>query len=142
MRPPWALPEAAFTDCCTRCNDCLGACPEQIIVTGDGGFPSIDFKRGECTFCGECVKACQPRALVRSSETQPAWATHKAVIGTNCLPARGVECRVCEDYCAARAIRFSPRLGGCPLPVIEAEKCTACGACIAPCPVSAISIVG
>lgn len=138
IRPPWALLEALFTERCTRCNDCLSACPEQIIVSGDGGFPTVDFKRGECTFCGDCVTACQPLALVRTDE-QPAWS-HKALIGPSCLPERGVECRACEDFCAVRAIRFSPRLGGGPIPVIETEKCTGCGACIAPCPVSAISI--
>jgi ferredoxin-type protein NapF len=117
---------------------CIDACPEQIIVIGDGGYPTIDFKRGECTFCADCVSACKPLALVRG-EDQPGW-THKAVIADSCLPHRGVECRVCEDFCDARAIRFSPRLGGSPLPVIAAEKCTGCGACLAPCPVNAISI--
>ena len=138
IRPPWALAESLFTDCCTRCNDCIGACPEQIIVIGDGGYPTIDFKRGECTYCADCVSTCKPLALVRG-EDQPGW-THKAVIADSCLPHRGVECRVCEDFCDARAIRFSPRLGGSPLPVIAAEKCTGCGACLAPCPVNAISI--
>jgi ferredoxin-type protein NapF len=106
IRPPWALAESLFTDCCTRCNDCIDACPEQIIVIGDGGYPTIDFKRGECTFCADCVSACKPLALVRG-EDQPGW-THKAVIADSCLPHRGVECRVCEDFCDARAIRFSP----------------------------------
>ena len=138
IRPPWALAESLFTDCCTRCNACIDACPEQIIVIGDGGYPTIDFKRGECTFCADCVSACKPLALVRG-EDQPGW-THKAVIADSCLPHRGVECRVCEDFCDARAIRFSPRLGGSPLPVIDTEKCTGCGACLAPCPVNAISI--
>ncbi|PKO91492.1 MAG: ferredoxin-type protein NapF [Betaproteobacteria bacterium HGW-Betaproteobacteria-10] len=140
IRPPWAIPEGPFVAACTRCNECLKICPEQIIVVGDGGYPRVDFKRGECTFCGDCVKACQPQALLRAEE-QPAWL-HIAVIGPSCLAQRGVECRVCEDFCAARAIRFSPRLGGSPLPVIDPEKCTGCGACVAPCPVDAISLVG
>ena len=45
-RPPWALAEALFVDRCTRCNDCLSACPEHILVASDGGFPTVDFKRG------------------------------------------------------------------------------------------------
>ena len=139
IRPPWALPEASFTDLCTRCNDCLGTCPERIIISGDGGFPAIDFKLGECTFCGDCVTACKPLALLRT-DNQAAW-THKAFIAACCLPERGVECRTCGDFCLANAIRFSPRLGGSPIPVIDAEKCTGCGACLAPCPVSAISII-
>jgi ferredoxin-type protein NapF len=138
-RPPWALPETSFTDRCTRCNDCLDVCPEQIIVSGDGGFPTINFQLGECTFCGECVAACKPLALIRL-ESQAAW-THKALIGPTCLPERGIECRTCGDFCQANAIRFSPRLGGSPIPVIEAEKCTGCGACLAPCPVNAIAII-
>ena len=137
-RPPWALPEAAFIDTCTRCNDCLTACPEAIIISGDGGFPTIDFKRGECTFCTECVTACQPHALLRSDE-QAAWSL-QASIAPSCLPHKGVECRACGDFCDSRAIRFTPRLGGSPLPAIDLELCTGCGACIAPCPVSAITI--
>ena len=138
MRPPWALPEAEFIDHCTRCNDCLKACPTSILVTGDGGYPTVDFSRGECNFCGDCVTHCQPRALRREPE-QAAW-TQKATIGEDCLPRQGVECRVCGDFCAVRAIRFAPRLGGSPLPEIDTEICTGCGACVAPCPVTAITV--
>lgn len=138
LRPPWALPEAAFVDRCTRCNACLPACPQGIIVSGDGAYPTIDFQRGECTFCGDCVAACQPQALVRR-EGQPPWP-YKASVGPACLPARGVECRVCGDFCDVRAIRFPPRLGGCSEPQIDSALCTGCGACQAPCPTRAISI--
>lgn len=138
IRPPWALAETAFIDCCTRCNDCLTACPEQIIVSGDGGFPTIDFSRGECTFCGNCLKACTPQALKEVAEGRP-WP-YKALIGPACLPQKGVECRVCGDYCDARAIRFTPRIGGSPLAEIDPEKCTGCGACVVPCPVAALTI--
>ncbi|MCL2523990.1 MAG: ferredoxin-type protein NapF [Betaproteobacteria bacterium] len=138
LRPPWALPEAAFVDHCTRCRDCLPACPQGIVVSGDGGYPRIDFSRGECTFCAACVTACQPQALLRREGEAP-WAC-RASVGAACLPQHGVECRVCGDYCAAGAIRFPPRLGGSPLPAIDAERCTGCGACLAPCPGGAIQI--
>ena len=140
IRPPWALAELAFTDTCSRCNDCLGACPEHIIVAGDGGFPTIDFHHGECTFCSACVDACKPGALVRSENGMP-WSL-KAAIGPTCLPHKGVECRICGDFCNVRAIRFPPRIGGSPLPEIVQELCTGCGACVAPCPVMAITVHG
>ena len=137
-RPPWALAEGAFIDHCTRCNDCIKACPTRILVVGDGGYPTVDFREGECTFCGDCVTACQPKALLRT-EDQQAWP-YTASIGEDCLPRQGVECRVCGDFCDARAIRFPPRLGGSPLPEVDTEKCTGCGACFAPCPTVAVTI--
>jgi len=139
IRPPWALPETEFIDRCTRCNDCLKACPTQILIVGDGSYPTVDFSLGECTFCHDCVRSCQPKALLHHEPDQAAWP-YKATIGEDCLPRQGVECRVCGDFCDARAIRFTPRLGGCAQPEIDAEKCTGCGACVAPCPVTAISI--
>jgi len=139
IRPPWALQEEAFIYHCTRCNECIKACPQHILVSGDGGYPTVDFSQGECTFCGDCVARCQPKALSRIDPEQPAWG-HKAAIGEDCLPRQGVECRVCGDFCDTRAISFPPRPGGSPLPEIDAEKCNGCGACVAPCPVTAISI--
>lgn len=138
IRPPWALAEEAFIDRCTRCNDCLKACPQKILVVGDGGYPTVDFSHAECTFCGDCVTACRPKALVRLADAPP-WQ-RQAVISDACLARQGVECRICGDFCDVRAIRFLPRLGGSPLPEIDSELCTGCGACVAPCPSRAISI--
>jgi len=139
IRPPWAQPEGAFIDACTRCDECLKACPQGIVISGDGGFPSIDFSRGECTFCGDCVNTCQPHALDRR-DGAPPW-DYRATIAPTCLPQQGVECRICGDFCESRAIRFTPRLGGVPLPSIDPVRCTGCGACVAPCPSQAIRIV-
>ncbi len=137
-RPPWARPEAAFLDLCTRCRDCLPVCPQRLLVSGDGGYPTLDFRLGECTFCAACVAACEPRALLRREDEAP-WP-YKAQASPACLPAKGIECRVCGDYCAESAIRFPPRLGGSPMPEIDAGRCNGCGACVAPCPVDAIRI--
>ena len=139
LRPPWALQEALFIDQCTRCNDCITTCPQRILIIGDGGYPTVDFSQGECTFCGDCASACQTTALTRLTPEQVAWP-YKATIGEQCLPRHGVECRVCGDFCDTRAIRFMPRIGGSPWPEIDAEKCTGCGACVAPCPVTAIGV--
>lgn len=139
LRPPWAMVEVAFIDRCTRCNDCLKACPEQILVCGDGGYPSVDFQRGECTFCADCVTACQPLALARDAGQLP-WP-YQLAIAADCLPQQGVECRVCGEFCELGAIRFAPRIGSPPLPQVDPACCTACGACVAPCPSGSIRIV-
>jgi ferredoxin-type protein NapF len=135
QRPPWALAEEQFLAACTRCGDCVRACPQGIVVE-DGGYPRIEFGKGECTFCGECVAACKTGALRREAE-RPPWRL-LPVIDDTCLARRGVVCRSCGDACAAGAIRFSPQLGGSALPEVEASRCTGCGGCVAPCPARAI----
>lgn len=139
IRPPWAQPEPVFLARCTRCGDCLRACGTGVIVAGDGGYPRVDFTRGECTFCGDCAAACVPAALQRTEEAKP-WLL-VAAIGDACLAPRGVECRVCGESCDARAIRFRPRLGGVALPELDATACSGCGACVAPCPTQAVRAV-
>jgi ferredoxin-type protein NapF len=136
-RPPWAGAEPEFLARCTRCDACVGDCPEQILLTGSGGFPEVDFAGGGCTFCGSCVDVCEPHALERAGG--PPWAL-KAAIGASCLALNRVVCAACAERCEVRAIGFRPAPGAVPTPAIDAATCTGCGACVAVCPVSAISV--
>ena len=137
LRPPWALPEAAFLERCTRCDDCLRACPTAILARGSGGYPEIDFARGGCTFCGECMKACTAGALKGGPLAWPL----AAVIGPECIARKRIVCRSCGDACDPRAIRFGFAPGGAAVPHLSPDACTGCGACIGACPVSAIAMV-
>jgi ferredoxin-type protein NapF len=139
LRPPWALDEAQFLTQCTRCDDCVSACPTHIIERGDGGFPEINFQQGECTFCGDCIVACKPRAL-RSAPNQEPWHL-LATIGPSCLVLNQVICRACGEQCEMSAISFSAQPGGLAPPQIAAELCNGCGACVAGCPVQAVKIL-
>ncbi len=139
FRPPWSAAEPLFLDRCTRCNDCLKACPTHLLVAGQGGYPEADFSDAHCTLCGDCARVCSTGAIGRDVEQAP-WSFGIA-IGDGCLAAQNVECRVCGELCDAGAIRFRPRLGGVPLPEVDNTACTGCGACIAPCPVVAIQRV-
>ena len=138
LRPPWALAEAAFLEACTRCGDCVPVCPEKIIVVVERGYPVVDFARGECTFCEACLKACAAGALKKNGD-EPPWKIRPQIAG-NCVANKDVVCRSCGDACLRAAIRFRPRLGGAALPEVDGEKCTGCGACVAPCPVGAIKL--
>jgi len=132
---PWAVD--AFADLCQRCDDCISACEESILVAGDGGYPTVDFQRGGCSFCGACAQACRHAALDRTL-AQP-WRL-VATIGADCLSAQGITCRSCGDACESRAIRFRLQLGGRALPTLDASLCSGCGSCIAICPTHVIHI--
>ncbi|MDD1780866.1 ferredoxin-type protein NapF [Enterovibrio sp. ZSDZ35] len=134
---PWVKDADAFSDHCTRCGKCQQACPERIIVSGDGGFPTIDFNKGECTFCYACAESC-PERLFQEESTVP-W-NQTVSITSHCLAKNAVECRSCADVCEPRAIQFQMTRGSVAQPLISTSSCTGCGACVSPCPVSAISM--
>ncbi|WP_341665555.1 ferredoxin-type protein NapF [Vibrio sp.] len=134
---PWLARPASFTDICTRCSKCLNACETQIIVLGDGGFPKVDFSRGECTFCHQCVDVCS-EPLFRSTAEQ-AWA-EKAVVNPTCLAKQNIECRSCSDSCESMAITFKTTLGKVAQPTLNAAACNTCGACVSVCPASSIEV--
>lgn len=139
IHPPWALEHDAFLDACSRCGACITDCPEYIIETGPGGVPQISFFSGACTFCGVCVDVCHDKALVRwvdGAERAP-W-TVVATIGDDCLAQTHVECAECAHHCEQNAIRLDLQDGGAVVPVVDATRCTGCGACLRPCPGNAI----
>ncbi len=136
LRPPWTKEEGLYRDC-TACGDCITACPEDILLAGDGGLPETDFSQGTCTFCAGCAKACS-EGIFDLAALRP-W-TYKASIEGHCLANRQVMCRSCGDSCEARAIRFPFEAGRVPVPKIDAALCTGCGACVSVCPVEAVQI--
>ncbi len=137
QRMPWLVDEPDFIAGCSRCNKCVENCETGIIVNGAGGFPELDFGKGECTFCGQCAEVC-PEPLFFSRESQP-WQ-QVATVSDQCLALQGVECRACGDSCEYVAISFQLQIGGTAKPLLDESHCTGCGACVKPCPSDAITI--
>ncbi|WP_261835753.1 ferredoxin-type protein NapF [Vibrio ishigakensis] len=136
-RLPWAKEDALFIDGCTQCGKCIDACETKIIVKGSGGYPSIDFEKGECTFCEGCASVC-PEPIFRATDEAP-WEI-KATIKESCLALQNVECRTCSDVCEPFAIQFSLQIGRVAQPKLDSNLCTGCGACVSACPATAISM--
>lgn len=66
----WALAgragvtKVAFDDAaCTRCGDCVRACPEPRVFDFKDCAARGFVAAGECTNCGECVAVCPEKAL-------------------------------------------------------------------------------
>lgn len=133
--PPWST-RLSLAEHCTRCGDCVAACPESILRLDAGGLPEVDFGAGACTFCGDCAKSCT--VPVFDPARSPAWQVRIA-ISDQCLPKRGILCESCRDVCIDAAISFARAPGQAPIPHISDADCTGCGGCISVCPAGAIS---
>ena len=72
IRPPFAINEFDFLISCTRCTDCIEACPHQVIfpLSKRVGIkasktPALDLLNKACHLCEDwpCVSACKAAAL-------------------------------------------------------------------------------
>jgi ferredoxin-type protein NapF len=138
IRPPWALAPDAFEKKCTGCGECVRVCPEGILTLDTTKRAKVDFSQGECTFCRDCIVVCSEGALV-VFDPQTPWSLNISIEG-KCLAMKGIECRACDDQCDPRAIRFRPIPGNVASLQLDEDRCTGCGACIAPCPADAITL--
>jgi MauM/NapG family ferredoxin protein len=145
LRPPGALEERTFRGVCTRCGNCVRACPSGIVARelGHSGLaslltPVLSFREGYCREdCVRCTEACPSGALTRLSlEMKPSVRLGLPRVDMDvCLLADDRECSVCRSRCPYNAIRYVFSETDYTLtPQIDREKCTGCGACEAACP--------
>lgn len=139
VRPPFALLELEFLLTCTRCGDCIDACPHRVVFpllahrgTKFAGTPALDLSNKGCHLCEDwpCVKSCGVGALKFpdiEEEEQPAPPTlAKASVDTDeCLPYKGPECGACAGSCPVPgALTWDLQK-----PRINPEVCVGCGLC-------------
>jgi ferredoxin-type protein NapG len=88
---------------CTGCNDCLLACPHQVIrkagpELGKGaGTPVIVPEDNPCLLCEDlpCIAACEEGALVPPPEGERASLGLAVVDANACVQLRGEFCDDC-----------------------------------------------
>ncbi len=151
IRPPYAVDELDFLITCTRCDDCIKACPYDVIFPlaarlgpSVAATPALDVLNKGCHLCEDwpCVNACQPEALkipkiITASLTSdhgkqpeeievpaPKMAMARIDMQT-CLPYQGPECGACAASCpVSGALSFNMTK-----PEIDPDLCTGCGLC-------------
>jgi len=129
-----SCPEGAITfvgnkakidmDICTRCGDCVSACPIDAIN------PAKVYKNdANCNNCGLCYDVCEFNAIERVVPSD----YHHAFIDTD-LCTRCGDCftnNACSDHSAIKRFVYNAE--------IDQQKCSKCGKCEFVCRFEAIS---
>ena len=137
LRPPGASLQDKFLSACIRCNQCVEACPTDVLTTAritsgvSTGTPYVVAREQPCNLCMdreqmECIAVCPTPALMEMTRREVQMGV--AVIDhETCLPWVGVSCKACWHACPfpSEAIIFD-KLGRA---VVMEEECVGCGLC-------------
>ncbi|TVR04403.1 MAG: 4Fe-4S dicluster domain-containing protein [Deltaproteobacteria bacterium] len=146
QRPPGALEEIDFLLACTRCGQCVEACPAAAILNLGpeaglaAGTPFLDPNRYRpCVACEDapCMPACPTGALEVMSIADTVMGL--AVLDTEtCYAWQGSICRLCSRACPYpdEAIVLDEE----GRPWIDPRSCIGCGRCVAACPTTPVSL--
>ncbi len=127
LRPPGAVDEAMFLERCTRCSDCIEACPPGAIVSEvSNGSPVIFANQIACELCEDfpCIAACATEALMPVSNQFAVRMGVAKVAHRLCTAGQG--CHACVSKCPVEALSMdfdALRL------VVTQERCVGCGMC-------------
>ncbi|QDT05402.1 quinol dehydrogenase periplasmic component [Rubripirellula lacrimiformis] len=143
-RPPGSIDEYAFLAGCTKCGDCIEACPYDAIVKAPdrlgivAGTPIIDADSSACMMCQDfpCIASCDAGVLI--DNIPPIMGTAR-VTPHLCLAYHSTTCTVCSERCPVeRAITVSDGK-----PSVNEDVCTGCGVCryVCPAPENAILLM-
>ena len=140
--PPGAQSIQQLSARCTGCQLCVSACPNQVLRGTDHGSgmlqPTMAFERGYCRVnCVTCAEVCPAGAIRPITPAQKSsMQIGRAVINLGrCITVTDkVTCTACAKICPPRVINLVGPEDVPKKPVVDAERCTGCGACEYVCP--------
>ena len=155
VRPPGSAPPEMFASLCSRCGQCVKACPTRILepvplerqgTVPEGvrnfllaGTPEVTY--GGVGFCDEncvrCGTVC-PTGAISLADTGVKKSLKIAGIAFDlekCLIFYQRECSICRRECTYGAVKFVwSDEEYAELPTIDADLCVGCGRCVVFCP--------
>lgn len=128
-RPPGAV--ADFEELCTKCDECIIACPHGSIGTLSDGTPAMDPEAIACHLCADtpCITACLDGAL-QPILVEDIFFGLARIVEADCFVFRGPECGACAPACPRDALHLE-----LTRPIIDEAQCNGCGLCREACPV-------
>jgi MauM/NapG family ferredoxin protein len=151
LRPPGNMQEYILRDACTRCGNCVEACPADAIYSlgaewGQAqGTPAIDPRKSPCVLCEgfKCTQNCPSGAL------QPLFNVAEIKMGAAridaglCLTYLGQACKECVTACPVPGAIGLDADQPIAHPRVEPYTCVGCGLCVRACPTpqTAIDVV-
>ena len=127
LRPPGAVPENLFLQRCTKCGDCIDACPHDaieslLIQETPGIYPG----ETPCQLCEDfpCIDACETDALAPITNFLEVRMGVARVSRNVCTAGNG--CNACVSKCPTGAISMD---FGAFLVAVDESLCVGCGIC-------------
>lgn len=127
LRPPGAVDEELFLERCTKCNDCVKACPHgSIVFHQQDGTPVIFADQIPCYLCDDlpCIAACTTDALMAVAGPGQVRMGGVTVSHRLCTAAQG--CHACVSKCPTDTLSMdfdAQRLA------VDSSRCVGCGLC-------------
>lgn len=127
LRPPGAVEEPLFIERCTKCNDCVTACPPGAIMAyPPDGTPVLFADQSPCLLCEDfpCITACETEALIPVEGINHVQMGIALVSHRLCTASQG--CHACVSKCPTDALMMD--FASLHLSVVK-EACVGCGMC-------------
>ena len=122
LRPPGAVSEALFLERCTKCSDCVKACPHESIAPHQDGTPVIFPDQVPCYLCDDMPlhqPPARPKPCCLVAGAQDIRMGVAVVNHRLCTAGQG--CHACVSKCPTDALAMdfdAQRLVGRQLNVV------------------------